>query len=136
VRKFGDVLFNGSRFIFWALSPILLLFVLYMTFTEDTWSATSVVLISSLDVSALLLILMLYNRKRFWWAGRGVTGIVFVAYLAYFGAELLSGKRWRLGPESETTPLNALLGLIFIGLPCLRYTIVGRFGPVRAGKER
>jgi hypothetical protein len=60
--------------------------------------------------------------------GRGVTGIVFVAFLAYLADEVRSGKPWRFGSRGEETPLDALLGLIIIGLPCLRYTLVGRFG--------
>jgi len=27
VPRFGDVLFSGSRFIFWALTPLLILFI-------------------------------------------------------------------------------------------------------------
>jgi hypothetical protein len=128
VAHFGKVLFSGSRFIFWALSPFLLLFVVVMSLKVDSWSATSSLLILGLDACALLLILALYDLKRFWWAGRGVTGIVFVAFLAYFADEIHRGQPWRFGPHSEDTPLNALMGLIVIGFPCLRYTLVGRFG--------
>jgi hypothetical protein len=127
VAHFGKVLFSGSRFIFWALSPFLLLFVVVMPLMVDSWSPKSNPLVFGLDVCALLLILALYDPKRFWWAGRGVTGIVFVAFLAYLADEVHSGKPLRIGFRSEGTPLNALLGLIFIGLPCLRYTLAGRF---------
>jgi hypothetical protein len=128
VAKFGDVLFSGSRFIFWGLSPFLLFFAVYMTSLEGPWSATNIVVVSVLDVSVLLLILALYDRKRFWWAGRGVTSLVFLTFLAYLADEIHSGKPWTFGSRSESTPLNALLGLLFFGLPCLRYTILGRFG--------
>lgn len=93
MSKFGEVLFSGSRFIFWALSPFLLLFAVVMPLMMDSWSAASIVLVSALDASALLLVLMLFDSKRFWWAGRGVTGIVFLAFLAYLADEIQSGKR-------------------------------------------
>jgi hypothetical protein len=128
VAHFGKVLFSGSRFIFWTLGPFLLLFVVVMPLTVDSWSPTSNPLVFGLDLCALLLILALYDRKRFWWAGRGVTGIVFVVFLAYLADEIHGGKPWRFGSRGEETPLDALLGLIFIGLPCLRYTLTGRFG--------
>ena len=79
----------------------------------------------TLDVLVLLLILGLYDPKRFWRAAQGATGIVFLAYLA---DEVASGKPWTPGPRTEDTPLNALRGLVVIGVPCLIYTIRGTFG--------
>lgn len=124
----GDVLFGGSRFIFWILTPVLLLFLILSPFLSDHWSVESVILVAGLDVLAVLLILALYNAERFHWAGRAATGLVFLAYLAYLVDEIASGHSWRFGPHSEPTPLNALLGLLIIGVPCLRYTLLGRFG--------
>ena len=131
MAKVGDVLFSGSRFIFWGASPFLLLFAIILPLMPGPWSATSIALVSGLDATALLLILALYDPKRFWWAGRSATGIVFVAFVAYLADEISSGKPWRFGPRSEDSPVNALLGLLFIGLPCLRYTLLGRFGSSR-----
>ena len=110
-----------------------------MTLRVDSWSDTSTLVVLGLDACALLLLLALYDLKRFWWAGRGATGIVFIAFVAYFADEIHSGKPWRFGSRSEETPLNALLGLIFIGLPCLRYTLTGRFGSgdeIESGTDR
>ena len=127
--RFGEILFSGSRFIFWALSPFLLLFAVAMPLLENSWTSTKVVVVCGLDACAILLILMLFDSKRFWWAGRGVTAIVFLAFVAYLADEVHSGKPWRFGSRSESTPLNALVGLVIIGLPCLRYAIMGSFLP-------
>lgn len=125
--RFGDVLFNGSRFIFWMLSPILVFILVGMPLLDHRWRPWSSIIIFGIDATAVLLLLALYDSKRYWWAARGVTGVVFIAYLGYLGDEIQSGKPWRFGPRSEESPLNALLGLLIIGLPCLRYTLAGRF---------
>jgi hypothetical protein len=127
MAKLGDVLFNGSRFIFWALSPFLVFLIVGMPLLVDGWWPWSNILVFGLDAIAALLLLALYDNKRFWWASRGVTGVVFLAYLGYLVDESRSGKPWRLGPRSEESPVDALLGLLIIGLPSLRYTLAGRF---------
>jgi hypothetical protein len=97
-----------------------------MALTVDSWTLSApVVLVSGLDLAVLLLVVALYDPQRFNWAARGVTGIVFLAFVAYLIDELLSGKSWRFGTRRET--LEALLGLLIVGLPCLRYSLVGRF---------
>jgi len=126
--EIGDVLFGGSRFLFWLLAPVLLLFIILTAIFHPRWSAESKSIVFGLDLLAVLLILALYNPKRFHWAGRAATGLVFLAFLAYLIDEIAIGDSWHFGPRSEPTPLNALLGLVFIGFPCLRYTLIGRFG--------
>ena len=125
IPKFGKVLFSGSRFIFWVLSPFLLLFVFAMPFVVHEWWPWSNVLVFALDAIVVLLLLALYDVKRFWWAARGVTAIVFLSFVVYLADQIRSGKPWRFGQEP---PLEALLGLLIVGLPSLRYTLVGRFG--------
>lgn len=126
--KVGDVLFGGSRFLFWTLAPVLLLFIVLTTVLHPRWSAESRSILFGLDLLALLMILALYNPKRFHWAGRAAMGLVFLAFAAYLIDEIARGDSWHFGPRSEPTPLNALLGLLIIGVPCLRYTLLGRFG--------
>jgi hypothetical protein len=123
-----DVLFSGSRFLFWLLAPVLLLFIVLTALFHPQWSWGSAIVIGGLNVLAILMIFALYNPKRFHWAGRAATGLVFLAFLAYLIDEIASGHSWHFGPRSEPSPLNALLGLLAIGVPCLRYTSVGRFG--------
>lgn len=128
VRNFGEALFSGSRFIFWALSPFLLLFAAVMTLTSDWASPVSTILVVACDAVSVLLILALYSPKRFWWAARGATAIVFLAYAEFLVETLLSPTRWRIGPPSSESPITALKGFSVIGIPCLLYTVLGRFG--------
>jgi hypothetical protein len=73
----------------------------------------------SFDVTAALLMTMLYDPSRFWWAGRSVTAIVFLAYVLYVVDEI------RAGTMKER--IESVAGLLVIGLPSLRYTLNGRF---------
>ncbi len=124
----ADVLFGGSRFLFWLLAPVLLLFIVLTALFHPQWSLGSVTIIGGLDVLAILMIFALYNPKRFHWAGRAATSLVFLAFLVYLIDEIASGHSWHFGPRSASSPLNALMGLLIIGVPCLRYTLLGRFG--------
>jgi hypothetical protein len=127
IPGFGKVLFGGSRFIFRALSPFLVLFVVIMTLTVDTSSAERIILLIGLDAAAVLLIFALYDNRRFWWAARGVTAIVFMAYLAGLVDEILRFKAWKTTLQSMESPLSAIDGFIVIGIPSLFYTVLGRF---------
>jgi len=117
--KFGDVLFGGSRFMFWALSPVLLLFAIGLPWMVNSWSAKAIAAVAVLESASLLLILVLYDSGRFWWARRVLAAIVFLFFVVYCVDTSVSGKRKLWEP---------VLGLIAIGLPCLRYVFVGRFG--------
>jgi len=128
VARFGDVLFGGGRFIFWTLAPVVLLFIIVTAVFHQPSSAQSTLVLVGVDVLGVLLVLALYNPKRFHSAGRAATALVFLAYLLYLIDEIASGHSWHFGPRSESSPLNALLGLVIIGIPCLRYTFLGRFG--------
>ena len=127
---FGKTLFGGSRFIFRALAPVLALCGIGLPFFITRWSVTSLLCVSLVEALLLAFILGLYDPRRFRWATRCVTGTVFCAYLAYLVDELfLSGKSIEAGSASraEASPRNAIMGFIAIGLPCLWYTIFGRF---------
>lgn len=126
--EIADVLFEGSRFLFWLLASVLLLFIVLTAVFHPQWTLGSATIIGGLDVLAILMILALYNPKRFHWAGRTATSLVFLAFLVYLIDEIASGHSWHFGPRSEPSPLNALTGLLIIGVPCLRYTLLGRFG--------
>lgn len=126
--KFGEVLFRGSRFVFWALSPFLAFLVVGMPLLVDGWWPWSNILVFALDAIAILLLFALYDVKRFWWAARGVTGIVFLAVFVFLIDDIRGGKPWRFDPRSEKSIVEALLAVFFIGWPSLRYTISGRFG--------
>nr|AIA11614.1 Unknown Function [uncultured bacterium] len=130
MSRFGKTLFGGSRFIFWSLAPILIFCAAVLPLLVTRWTAATffwVTLIESLLVS---LTLGLFNPRRFRWALRCATGIVFGAFLAYAVDEIfLSGKSLEAGSgnRAEVSPRNAIMGLLIIGLPCLWYTLFGRF---------
>ena len=126
--SFGDTAFNGSKFIFWSLTPLLFICGVGLPLLITEWNPTIVIVISALSTCCLLAIPALYNAKKFWWAARGVTGIIFLAYLAYLIYEvLLSGESFEITRHSEASPYSSILGFMIIGLPCLWYTLFGRF---------
>src|SRR5690349_20336224 len=70
-------------FFFWTLSPFLVLFIVVMGLLIDKSEPTRLVLLLTLELLAILMLLGLFNARRFWWAWRGVGAIVFVGYVAY-----------------------------------------------------
>jgi hypothetical protein len=127
---YGKALFSGSKFVFWSLTPFVILFAVAMTFTNRDWAPTDIVFIVICDLSSLLLILGLWDPRRFHWAHRSVTGAVFGAYLLYLIDGLWGGKGWNPpSSRSEPAPLNALFGLLVIGVPCLMHTLFSAFSP-------
>jgi len=63
---------SGSRFIFWALAPFLILFAVIMPLTTEHWDAVQIVLVVVMDAAALLLVLGLYDPRRSYRPPRGV----------------------------------------------------------------
>ena len=139
MSRFGKTIFGGSRFIFWSTAPVLLLCAAVLPLLVNEWDTARVLFVAAVEALLLLLTLALYDPRRFAWATRCVTGIVFCAYLAYAVDELfLSGKPFEIvaGSRSAATPRNALMGFVVIGLPCLWYTLFGRFSPRGGGGPR
>jgi hypothetical protein len=123
------VLFRGSRFIFWALAPVLILGALVLSASVDYSSPIRLSVVVFADSIALLLVLGLHNPRRNQWALRCVTGLVFAAYMAYLVEEIREGKPLRLvGTRAQESLRNAILGLIVIGWPCIKFTLMGLDG--------
>lgn len=130
-------MFGGSRFIFRALAPVLLCCGVALPFLVAKWDASRVIFVSLAEAFLLSLILALYDPLRFRWAARCVTGVVFCAYLMYVVDEVLLGGKGAgvgSGVRSGPSPTRAVAGFVAIGLPCLWYTIFGRFS-LRGGDE-
>jgi L-asparagine transporter-like permease len=126
---FGRTQFSGNRFTFWALAPFLIMFAVAMPLSITQWSVARVILIISLDLCAVLLTIGLYDTTRFWWALRGVTAIVFLAYLAYLIDALV---HWKTSISLKSilagdAPWGAIRGFMGIGIPCLLFSVLGRF---------
>ena len=135
--SFGRTLFGGSRFVFWAITPCILLFLIVMPFLVPHWNSQIIGMLLAFWVIGIALILGMFNPVRFGWALRIVSGVVFVAYAAYLVAELMegNGKLTMPGSRGEANPVNAILGLLVIGFPALMYTLSGRF-TFKRGKEK
>src|SRR5215204_6805062 len=138
MSKFGKTLFGGSRFIFWALAPVLLFCAALLPSLVSEWTAPRVIFVSLVEVFLFSLILGLYDPQRFRWATRCVTGVVFCAYLAYVVDEAflsVKGAGSASGGRPGLSPWKAIAGFIAIGLPCLWYTMFGRFSLRDGGPE-
>ena len=130
MSRFNDTLFSASPFVRWSLSPFLLAFALafpYLVLTQEP-DLTKIIILSGLEILAMAVLLGLWAPSRIGHiAFRIACLIVFLGYGFYLIAELRSSKEPAL-PRSraESSPTNALLGLVVIGLPALRYAIRGR----------
>jgi len=133
---FGKTLFSGSRFIFWALAPLLTLFAIVLPFSIVKWSVGRAIIVIGVDGAAILLVIGLYNTKRFWWALRGVTAIVFFASLAQFIDELVHAHFTLAGLLTDDSPVSIIRTFIQIGVPCFLYALLGKFSHKKAGGGR
>lgn len=130
MSTFGRTLFASSQFVRISLTPFLLLFAVLLPLAIPKWTPTGVAIVVALESMciALLLGFWLPPRHRHW-AFRGVAGLVFLSYTGYLIYEFFftNGPLQLPRNRAEASPYNALLGFVFIGLPCLWYTIFGRF---------
>lgn len=117
----------------WTLSPFLLLFSIVFFFS----------LLKAIDEQRLggaiaggLLILTCVSGLLALWGvphvGRIVTAMIAIAFGSYLIDEcfLRFDGNWGWGEKrSGRTPINSIMGFFVFGLPCLYYTIFGRFFP-------
>lgn len=118
MSEFGKTLFGGSRFIFWVLAPALIGFVLIMTFTTTNWDITRIILTLALNMTAISLLIGLWNPTRFQWVLRLTTAMVFIFGSAYLIDEIFFAKQAVWG---------SLQFMAEIGIPCLAYTLLRKF---------
>lgn len=133
MNEFGKRLFSSSRFIFWSLTPFLILFAMAMPFLVIKWTAATVILMIALEATASLLVLGLWNPYRFRWALRCVTAVVFGLCLTAIIDELfLSGNSFTFSNVvSGKAPVGNIKGILFIGISCLLFTLFGKFFSIR-----
>jgi hypothetical protein len=133
MTNFGKTLFGGSRFIFWVLTPFIIIFMIVMTIiiplVNPKLNSIQIVLIAFFWITGISLIIGLFNPERYSWAFRIVTAMIFLLFLGYTVYELWQHKGILplLKARSEDSPINALLGLIIVGFPSLAYTVFGKF---------
>ena len=131
----------GSRVYFFLLAPWLLLGILVFSvilYGQIEEKRLSGVLISAvLAVCCLCGLLIGISPMRFGWTVIFVTGSVAVGYIWYF-CDTYFGEGQALTPSarrSEATPWNAMLGFIFIGLPCMIFTVRGILSWIHARRK-
>src|SRR5262245_51052098 len=119
-----------DRWYFWVLAPAFLGGAVIIVVATDPPTTGGRILAYSIAGGAVLATLGLADTRRFSWALRTVAGGVLVLYLWYAGSELrdfANGKPFGwLGPLSENSLRNALLGLLVFGIPATRYMCRGR----------
>jgi len=99
---------------------------MYFFFGESGWTAASIVFEFVCAVISMALVLTLIDHRRFWWALRVVTGIVFILCTGYLIDEFfVKNEPIKLGDPGAASPLNALRAFLIFGLPCLLYTLWG-----------
>lgn len=132
MSNFGDAALGGSRFMVMCLVPILaicaLSFVTLPFMMGDEVTVGQQCAMVGIGLFCMLCILAVINAQRFWWAARGATLVIFLAYASFLITEIsndgdISGRK------------GTLAGFLVIGIPCLSYTIFGRFNPFRSETE-
>ena len=130
----GETLFGNSKFIRWTLSPLVMLFAILMpfliNFCIEKWTITATIIMLGLELMCIALLMGFWLPSKIGrWAFRGLSCLIFLTYASYLIYEFFfSDTPFRLIENSgEASPRNALLGFIVIGLPCLWYSIFGRF---------
>jgi hypothetical protein len=130
MANFGETLFGGSPFVRWTLTPVVFLFAVLIPFLISGWTPTAVAITVGIEVMCLALIAGFWLPPRPQrWALRVLAGLVFVAYSIYLIYEFLfSDTPFKIDEaRAKASPWNALLGFMVIGLPCLWYSLFGRF---------
>ena len=129
MSQFGNTLFSGSRFLFWALCPILLSFAVVMPLVVEVKGIFQNIALYTMSATAVFLSLGLFNPIKFKWALRLVSGIVFCTYVAYLASEIIEYSNGTGSLSSDrATPsvLTALAGFIVIGYPSFKFMLLGR----------
>jgi hypothetical protein len=136
MNNVGKTVFGGSRFVFWALTPFVVLFLITITtlalMPGSRFGLPALVMLVISWLVGLSLIVGMWNPARFGWGLRIVAAVVFLLYLAYVISELNDHYwhwwKWDATDASDrTSPFMAICGLAAIGFPALLYAVLGRF---------
>ena len=114
---------------FWAIAPLLILTCLSMTlvaYDREGQTGLGRALVILCDVAGVLLVLGLWDARRFFWCFRLIGLLVFLAYGWYIYDEVLTSDKPFFGKthqRGEASPINSLLGFAFIGIPALLFAV-------------
>ena len=121
MTDFGKRVFDGSRFMFWMLAPIVVFCAIVIAVNAEYSTVQRTLLIGLIEVAAVLFLLSIWPYAPLIWARRGLCSIIFVVYA---GHALENGL---LGGDPESGRYESLAGLLVIGLPWLVYAVRGRW---------
>ncbi len=109
MSKFGSTLFSGSSFIYWSLVPILLVTGVSLSFAVEDYASVKGVVVVCAQVAIALLVLVLTDPKRFHWAARCLTGMVFAVYGVYlYDVAWIEGKSFAPTKRSDSEAQGGL----------------------------
>ena len=122
---------RASPFMRWCLSPVLLIVAAVFTIPlRDSMEAGDSF---AVIVTSLLIVLCVSGLLALWglpFVGRIASGIIALVFGWYLVDQCFINFNgdWGFGKKrSETTPINSICGFLVFGLPCLIYTVFGRF---------
>lgn len=126
---FGQALFGGSPFIRWTVGPLVIAFLLGMTFVITDWNLKVALMIAGFYALGIPLVIGLFIPRYGRVAFRAVASLVFLVFSVCLFLELRE-HNWRfVGSKSpgDPSPVSMLRGFIIVGLPSLIFAIRGRF---------
>ena len=134
MAHFGEELFKRSPFIFWALAPFLVAFALFMPATVELDSVLRISVVAAAVLVSVLALLGLWPYSSLEWPRRALTALVFSVYVLYaldeWGVIIVGASG-----ENRSRSIEAAVGFVIIGLPCLLYTFTGSFRYTRAAQQ-
>ncbi len=119
----------ANRVLFWIfVVPLLLLFAAIVPLAAEPRTPQAIAFSSVWVAFCLVAILVVYDYRRFWWATRAFTAVVFALSTSYLVYEIFFSEHpfVLFQTRGEASPRNALLFFISMGLPSLWYTLYGR----------
>ena len=130
MSQFGQTLFGGGRLMRLCLTMAVLIFAITMPLLMDNWTLKRGLLMAGLELPCAAMLGGFWLPPR--WSHRSfrlLTALIFLAYAAYLVDEFYHSKHLFhfTGHRHGASPFGALMGFICIGLPCLWYTVFGRF---------
>jgi hypothetical protein len=122
---FGSTTFGGSRFIFWATAPFILLLMASAVYAREFDTTGKMIVFTLIEGLGGLLLLSLWPYHQIEGARRLLCGLVALAYATMLGQA--AWLQYRAGDIKAGALFAAGLGFWFIGIPCIRYVVTGRF---------
>jgi hypothetical protein len=107
-----------NRVLFWVfVVPLMLLGTVVVPLAMEPRTPGAIAIAAAWVLFWLLLLLVVYDHKRFWPATRLFTAVMFIGF-----ASALVREVFFAGPS----PATAAWHFVSFGLPCLWYTLWGR----------